>query len=168
MRILSALPEECVDAVITDPPYGVTKNKWDTPIDFQVLWSLLRHFTKQNSAVCVFSQQPFTSDLISSNKKGFRYDLIWTKRKSTGFLNANKMPLRAHETICIFYDKLPTYNPQKFYRGTPSWRGPGIRSSSNYGKYAHCVPTGTKDGLRYPLSFIDIDYEDIFLKKSTL
>ena len=164
---IDVLPIICtVDVVVTDPPYGVTCNNWDTSIDFTTFWPLVRHSTKENSAVCVFSQQPFTSDLIVSNKKDFRYDLIWIKRKSTGFLNAKKMPLRAHETICIFYATLPTYNPQKFYRATPSYRGPGLRHSTNYGKYADLVATGVKDGSRFPLSFIDVDYEDIFFKQA--
>ena len=163
-EVLPALPP--VDTVVTDPPYAVTDNSWDTPIDLDIFWSLVWKCTKQNAAICVFSQQPFTSQLILSNKQYFRYDLVWMKRKYTGFLNAKKMPLRAHENICVFYRKLPIYHPQKFYRDTPSYRGPGKRASVNYSKYVENMDTGLKDGSRYPLSIIDVEYESIFFKKA--
>ena len=105
------------------------------------------------------------SDLITGNREMFRYDIVWNKQKYTGFLNAKKMPLRAHESICVFYRRLPTYNPQKYYRDIPSWRGKGQRGSLNYDKFHDLDSTGSKDGLRYPLSVIYVDYEADFFKK---
>ena len=77
------------------------------------MWEQLNRIIKDNGAILLFSAQPFTTDLICSNRKNFRYEIIWQKTLASGFLNANKMPLRAHENILVFYKKLPTYNPIK-------------------------------------------------------
>jgi len=102
-----------VDAVITDPPYGTTAIEWDRPIDLTRFWEEITRVCKPNAAIIVFSTQPFTTDLIASNRKLFRYEIIWKKTQPQGFLNANKAPLRNHENICVFYKKLPTYRPIK-------------------------------------------------------
>lgn len=98
--------------VLCDLPYGTTQCKWDSQINLDKLWVEYNRVTKSNAAICLFSQQPFTSKLVMSNPKMFRYEWIWVKKQGTGFLNANKMPLKAHENILVFYKKLPTYNPQ--------------------------------------------------------
>lgn len=110
---MKEIPDGSIDAVICDPPYGTTQNKWDSIIPLSDMWTELNRVIKINGAIVMTSAQPFTAALIMSNPKMFRYDLIWEKPKSTGFLNANRMPLRSHEHILIFYRKLPTYNPQK-------------------------------------------------------
>ena len=102
-----------VDCIVTDPPYGTTNCKWDSIIPLDPMWKLLRKCTKPTAVIAMTSSQPFTSKLVSSNYKMFRYSLVWDKIKGTGFLNAKKMPLRNHEDIVIFYEKLPTYNPQR-------------------------------------------------------
>lgn len=88
------------------------RNKWDSIIPFEPLWNEYERITKDNAAIILFGNGMFTADLMRSNRKLWRYNLIWQKTQPTGFLNAKKMPLRAHEDICIFYKKLPTYNPQ--------------------------------------------------------
>lgn len=88
------------------------RNKWDSVIPFEPLWNEYERITKDNAAIILFGNGMFTADLMQSNRKLWRYNLIWHKTQSTGFLNAKKMPLRAHEDICVFYKKLPTYNPQ--------------------------------------------------------
>lgn len=110
--VMNRLPDASVDMVLCDPPYGLTKCDWDTPIDFDLLWRSYRRIVKPNGAIVIFSIQPFTTDLINSNRKEYRYEIIWKKTNSTGFLNSHKMPLRIHENIIVFYRKLPTYNPQ--------------------------------------------------------
>ncbi len=102
-----------IDLVLVDPPYGVTNCKWDSIIPFDKMWSCLDRVCHNRTAIVMTSSQPFTSALIMSNPKIFRYCWIWDKVISTGFFNANRMPMRSHEDIVVFYKKLPTYNPQK-------------------------------------------------------
>ena len=97
--------------------------------------------------VLLFSQQPFTTDLVNSNRKWFRYEWVWQKSQPVGFLNANRMPLRSHENIVVFYEHLPTYNPQKT-PGKP-YTSKGTRHTTNYGRFKQ-IPTINCDGMRYP------------------
>lgn len=107
------IDDKSTDAIITDLPYGQTaRNKWDSVIPFDDLWDHYERIIKDNGAIILFANGMFTADLMESNKKLWKYNLIWEKTQPTGFLNAKKMPLRSHEDICIFYKKLPTYNPQ--------------------------------------------------------
>lgn len=115
LEIMDKLIEDgiVVDAIITDPPYGTTACKWDSIIPFDEMWLRLNKLIKPNGATIFTSSQPFTSALVMSNPKMFRYSLVYHKTTSTGHLNAKKMPMRSHEDILVFYKKLPTYNPQK-------------------------------------------------------
>ena len=113
LSVMEDLPDNSIDMVWCDLPYGTTQNKWDSIIPFDELWSAYNRVVKENGAIVLTSQQPFTSQLIVSNPKQFRYEWIWEKNKATGHLNAKKMPMKAHENVLIFYRKLPTYNPQK-------------------------------------------------------
>lgn len=111
---MKEIDDKSVDAIITDLPYGQTsRNKWDSVIPFKPLWEQYERIIKDNGAIILFANGMFTADLMQSNRKLWKYNLIWEKTQPTGFLNAKKMPLRSHEDICIFYKKLPTYNPQK-------------------------------------------------------
>ncbi len=98
--------------------------------------------------VLLFAQMPFAADLVCSNRKWFRYEWIWHKTMAIGFLNANRMPLRAHENILAFYEKLPTYHPQK-EKGKPYVRGVYGELSNNYGRYYN-LPSASPDGTRFP------------------
>jgi len=111
-NVLQSLPPGCVDLLLQDTPFGVTRNKWDVKPILTEMWPLWERATKENGAMIFFATQPFASELILSNAKNFRYDLIWYKALASGFLNAKKMPMRNHESILVFYRKLPTYNPQ--------------------------------------------------------
>lgn len=102
-----------VDAIITDPPYWTTACKWDSVIPFDEMWERLNKLIKPNGAIVFTASQPFTSALVSSNFKDFRYSLVYEKTTPTGHLNAKRMPMRCHEDILVFYKKLPIYNPQK-------------------------------------------------------
>lgn len=106
-----------VNLILTDLPYGVTNSKseagkWDCPIPMEPLWENFLRVTKENAAIILFGQGKFFSDLVQSKRDLFRYDLIWVKCRASGFLNSQKMPLRAHENIGVFYRELPTYNIQ--------------------------------------------------------
>lgn len=113
------IPDKSVDMILCDLPYGTTKNKWDIVIQFNELWEQYERIVKDNGAILLFSSQPFTTELILSNKKLYRYELIWNKEYGTDFQLANKKPMKAHENIQIFYKKQPTYNPQKIKREKP-------------------------------------------------
>lgn len=107
---LTNIADKSVSLVIADLPYGQTNNAWDIKIDLVKLWSHLKRIGTTNCAYIFFTTTKFGFDLIASNKDWFRYDLIWQKNKPVGFLNAKKMPMRTHEMIYVFYNKLPTYN----------------------------------------------------------
>ena len=110
---MQRVPNESIDCIICDLPYGTTELEWDKPIPFVPLWAQYERVIKQNGAIILFSTQPFTTDLINSNRKLFRYEIIYKKTQATGFFNAKKCPLRIHENILVFYKHLPTYNPIK-------------------------------------------------------
>ena len=114
LEVMKSIPSGSIDAIITDPPYGTTACKWDSVIDFDLMWEQLNRIIKPNGAIVLFGSEPFSSALRMSNIKNYRYDLIWNKIRAAGFLNANRMPLKQHENISLFYKKLPTYNPQKY------------------------------------------------------
>lgn len=101
-----------VDLVLTDLHYGTTNCRWDTVIPFEPLWEQYRRVLKPRGALVLMAAQPFATDLINSARKLFRYDLVWEKTAPTGHANANRMPMRSHELILVFYNHLPTYNPQ--------------------------------------------------------
>ena len=114
---MKGIADKSVDAIITDLPYGVLNTdseggSWDAVIPFEPLWVQYERVIKDNGAIVLFAQGLFTARLICSNEKLYRYSLVWDKGRATGFLNANRMPLRYHEDICVFYKKLPIYNPQ--------------------------------------------------------
>lgn len=127
------IPDKSIDLILTDLPYGVTaRNKWDVVIPFDRLWKEYNRIIKDNGAIILFAQGMFTADLMKSNPKMWRYNLIWQKTQPTGFLNANRMPLRTHEDICVFYKKLPTYNPRKTTGHPRKTSKRGSASSLNY------------------------------------
>ena len=115
---MTRLADGSVDCIICDPPFQTTDCDWDIRLPMEEMWLQFNRVTKQNAAIVLFSQLPFAVDLINANRKMFRYEWVWEKSKAVGFLNANKMPLRAHENILVFYRQLPTYNPQ-FSTGKP-------------------------------------------------
>lgn len=107
------IPEGSIDMVLCDPPYNITNSHWDTKIPFEAMWEQLLRVTHQHSAIVLMASQPFSSQLIMSNLKMFKYNWVWKKNQKTNFLNAKRQPLRQTEDIVVFYTKQPTYNPQK-------------------------------------------------------
>lgn len=157
LELMKKIPDKSVDLVLTDPPYGTTKNKWDTVIDLSLMWSELKRILKsEKSAVLLFGQQPFSAAVIMSNPKMFKYEWIWRKPLGTGFLNCNKYPLKSHENILVFSQKPHTYNPQ-FTAGKPYHAKKGPSSlTDNYGSF---VPLETvSDGKRFPKSVLEFNH----------
>lgn len=145
--------------ILCDLPYGTTNCKWDVVIPFKPLWEQYLRIIKDNGAIVLTAQQPFATDLINSARKYFRYEIIWEKTQKMGFLNANKMPLKGHENVLIFYKKLPTYNPQKTMapKDKMSWgRTRKTRSGKYEGYTSYNSGTYTDTGERYPSSVIKI------------
>ena len=146
-----------VDLLLQDTPFGVTQNEWDIKPNLPKMWQERERVTKENSAMIFFATQPFASELILSNQKNFRYDLIWYKALGTGFLNANRMPMRNHEHILVFYRKLPTYNPVMSI-GKMRMKGSNKgNATTNYGNYEGKTKV---DDQYYPQSVIDFSNGD--------
>lgn len=145
--------------ILCDLPYGSTHCKWDTVIPFDKLWAQYKRIIKDNGAILLFSAQPFTTDLINSNRKMFRYEIIWEKTLPLGFLNAKRMPLRTHENIVVFYKHLPTYNPVKKRAEKKNLRPIGsIRLNSGkaeqYNEFRKENWKYVEDGTRYPTDVV--------------
>ena len=113
IEAMKGIQDGSINLVLTDPPYGTTACKWDSVIPFEPMWKELKRITKPNSAIVMTAAQPFTSSLIMSNIKMFKYTWVWNKVLPRGHLNVKKMPLRIFEDIVVFYNKPCTYNPQK-------------------------------------------------------
>ena len=139
-----------VDMILCDLPYGTTYCSWDTVISFEPLWAEYERVIKPNGAIALFSAQPFTAVLACSNLKLFRYEWIWEKPNATGFLNAKKQPLRAHESILIFYKSQPTYNPQKTFGHERKTAKKKVIGSEHYGKQLSVKDYDSTE--RYPRS----------------
>jgi site-specific DNA-methyltransferase (adenine-specific) len=116
LEVMAGLPDASVDMILCDLPYGTTACKWDTVIPFDALWAQYRRVAKRNAAIVLTASQPFTTALISSNMREFRYCWVWVKSRVTGFANAKLQPLRCVEDVVVFYRSRPTYNPQGLMR----------------------------------------------------
>ena len=110
---LKKLPDACVDMILCDLPYGTTACAWDTIIPFEPLWEQYKRIIKDNGAIVLTASQPFTSALVMSNIKMFKYEIIWEKEQATNFMMLKKQIGKSHENILLFYSNQPTFNPQK-------------------------------------------------------
>ena len=112
LEVMRQFPDKSIDMILCDLPYGTTACKWDTVIPFEPLWEQYERIIKDNGAIVLFGSQPFTSALVMSNPKMFKYSWVWEKTMASNFALAKKQPFKKHEDICVFYQKQPTYNPQ--------------------------------------------------------
>lgn len=151
LELMKDIPDNSVDLVLCDLPYGTTRNKWDSVIPFDKLWAEYKRVC--SGAVVLTAAQPFTSALITSNLNKFKYCWIWKKSKPTGHLNAKKQPLRNTEDIAVFYANQPTYNPQ----GT---RPTDVMvSRTNRGNYGECSKTTRQTVTGYPTTILEFATE---------
>lgn len=151
ITIMKTLPAGSVDLILCDLPYGTTACTWDKRIPMTELWEKYKRIIKDNGAILLFAQQPFATDLINAGRTFFRHEIVWEKSRATGFLNANKMPLRAHELILVFYKKLPTYNPQFSLGAAYTSKNKG-RATNIYRPVERTTTVNT--GTRYPRDVI--------------
>jgi site-specific DNA-methyltransferase (adenine-specific) len=151
------LPDRRIDMILTDLPYGVTANDWDSIIDLDRLWKEYKRVIKPSGAIVLTAQCPFDKLLGMSNPNWLRYEWIWEKSRASGFLHAKHAPLKAHENILVFYKSLPRYNPQ-FTEGKPYVTNRRTHFERNLGKYVGGVMT-TNTGFRYPRSVLRVASE---------
>ena len=143
------------DAIISDPPFGITNCKWDKAIPLDTFWAMVDELTKPTANFVLFASGKFTVDLINSNRKGYRYDWVWEKNNKVGFLNANLMPMRNHESILVFgrpgFKRTSTYNAQKAPGGKRGTKTINHKSSiyRDKGEYTH-----ESDGMQHPCSVL--------------
>lgn len=166
LELMKNIPDKSVDMILCDLLYEVTsRQKWDVVIPFDKLWLEYDRVSKENTPVVLFATEPFRTKLISSNINKFKYDLIWEKNKSTGFLNAKKQPLRKHESILVFYKKPPLYKPQKTYGHKPVNSFNKIKGELESFVYGKTKPySGGGSTERYPdsiLKFKVVNNDDI-------
>ena len=109
---IKEIPDGSVDMILCDLPYGTTACKWDSVIPFEPLWEQYRRIAKKSAAIVLTASQPFTTALIASNLRDFRYCWVWEKTMASNFALAKKQPFKKHEDVCVFYLRQPTYNPQ--------------------------------------------------------
>ena len=146
LEVMKEIEAGSIDAIITDPPYGTTACKWDSVIDFELMWEQLNRIIKPNGAIVLFGAEPFSSSLRMSNVRNYKYDWVWEKTQATGHLNAKRQPLRSNELISVFYKKQCTYNPQKTQDHKPMNSGVRKLSVQNktevYGRATKELPFG--------------------------
>lgn len=152
LECMKRIPNESIDMILCDLPYGMTQNQWDSYIPLDLLWEQYNRIIKPNGAIVLTSQGLFTARLILSQPKLYKYKWVWEKSKPTNFLNAKKQPLRKHEDVCVFYKKQPTYNPQ-MTEGEPYDKG--VRKNQLSGSYGDFQPVHVQsDGERYPVDIV--------------
>ena len=141
--VMKSIPDGSIDAIITDPPYGTTACKWDSVIDFELMWEQLNRIIKPNGAIVLFGSEPFSSALRMSNIKNYKYDWIWEKNRGSNFALVKYQPMKEHEMICVFSKKTHKYYPIKQER-----KGKGlerIKGNYNVGKASNI--TGIKQTI---------------------
>ena len=131
---MKAIPDGSVDMVLCDLPYGTTQNKWDAVIPFDLLWAEYRRICRKGAAIVLTAAQPFSSVLVASNLKDFKYEWVWVKSKITGVLNAKKMPVRKHEQVLVFSTAPTIYNAQGLIACNVTRTDKVAHSSENYGR----------------------------------
>ena len=158
LELMKDIPDKSIDLILCDLPYGTTRNSWDEVIPFDKLWAQYNRIIKDNGAILLFAQGKFYVNLVNSNMKMFRYDLVWDKELVSGFLNAKRMPLRRHEQVAVFYKHLPTYNPQ-FTQGKPLHsKGTAYQTkeltNNNYGDFKTTNDDRAGSTEKYPTSIM--------------
>ena len=158
LKVMKDIEDKSIDMILCDLPYGTIACSWDIIIPFKQLWEQYKRIIKDNGAIVLTASQPFTSALVMSNIKMFKYDLIWDKKLATGFLNANRMQLRSHEEILVFYNSQPIYNPQKTIGEKNHSRGKNkCKTNSLYGY--HKIAEDNFTELKHPKSVLELQKE---------
>lgn len=162
LELMKDIHDGSIDMILCDLPYGTTACKWDTVIPFEPLWNQYKRIIKDNGAIVLFGSEPFSSSLRMSNLKNYKYDWVWRKPRSTGFLNAKKQPLRDTENISVFYKKQCVYNPQysdgEPYSSMKGGKTPKVskKGDTTYGTFMRGAQyRNDNNGFRYPKTVIE-------------
>ena len=161
-EVMKEILDKSIDMILCDLPYGTTKCKWDNIIPFDKLWEQYNRIIKNNGAIVLFGSQPFTSLLVTSNIKNFRYEIIWEKEQAVNFAFQKKQIGKVHENICVFYKKQPTYNPQMREGFKPQ------QSGSKMNVLSHSRITSGRNQRegkadRYPISIVKFNRDRLRL-----
>ena len=156
---MKRIPDGSVDMILCDLPYGLTASKWDTVIPNELLWEQYERVIKDNGAIVLFGNEPFSSHLRMSNIKNYRYDWKWDKVRGSNFATVNRRPFNSFEDIMVFYKKQPTYNPQ-FWQGKPYEQKQGYVGEGKQTGLSRKEVVTKSDGRRYPLSIIRFSKEN--------
>ena len=162
LELMKDIPDGSVDLVLTDPPYGTTACKWDSVIPFEPMWEQLNRIIKPNGAICLFGNEPFTSCLICSNIKGFKYRWDWNKKIPSGMGYAKYRPMQQTEDICVFSKngEKTKYNPQLIKRDKPIKSGGNSIQARVYSGFK-CMENGNEYKKTYdyknPITLIEFD-----------
>jgi len=160
LEVMKTIKDKSIDAIITDPPYGTTACKWDSVIPFKPMWEQLHRIIKPNGAIVLFGSEPFSTYLRMSNLNFWKYDFIWHKNQPSGQMNSKKIPMKAYETISVFYKKQPTYNPQKIKRNEKELKRlshksfEGESKNTIYGNIKRKSLNRYENKLKYPTNVI--------------
>jgi len=154
LELMKDIPDGSIDMILCDLPYGTTRNKWDCIIPFDQLWPHYKRIIKTDGAIVLFGSGMFTAELMKSNQKMWRYNMIWEKSSPTGFLNSKRMPLRAHEDICLFYKRMPVYNPQMSKGERKVATAQHKRNCKKGESYGACKAISYDSDKRYPRSVL--------------
>lgn len=173
LDVLTHLEEKSIDMILCDLPYGVVnkaKNEWDVIIPFDKLWLHYNRVIKNNGAIVLFGQEPFSSKLRLSNLKDYKYDWFWEKDKGTGFLNAKRQPLRKIENIHVFYKKQCTYNPQFIEKDKKNIRPTKKKSTQTgiYGQQGEITKREIPDNMGYPVNIVKFNSDTSGMKDRAL
>lgn len=154
LELMKEIPDKSIDMILCDLPYGKTKCDWDKKIPFKPMWEQYNRIIKDNGAIVLFGNEPFSSELRISNLKNYRYDIKWNKLTHSNPMIAKKQPLRIYEDILIFYKKQPTYNPQ-MVQGKPYKKDYGYKQHINSSTGVVMQDRDNVTGLRYPTNIIE-------------
>ena len=158
LELMKQVPDKSIDLILCDLPYGTTKCKWDTVIPFDKLWEQYNRIIKDNGAIVLFGNEPFSSQLRLSNLKNYKYDWVWDKKRGSNFATVKIRPFNSFENIMVFYKKQPTYNPQ-MWKSTPYTCKQGyVGEAKQTGLYRDDVIT-VNNGDRYPLTILSFSKE---------
>jgi site-specific DNA-methyltransferase (adenine-specific) len=161
LELMKQIPDKSIDAIITDPPYGTTACKWDSIIDFKLMWEQLNRIIKPNGAIVLFGSEPFSSALRMSNINNYKYDWIWEKNKASNFMGAKYSPMKYHEIVSVFSNKKHNYFPIKWEQKESmidkrkTFNSHFVNNETHIGSIIR--NRNIDDGSRFPKSIIKID-----------
>ncbi|MCB0745065.1 MAG: site-specific DNA-methyltransferase [Ignavibacteriae bacterium] len=157
IEVLKQLPENSVDLFLEDMPYNTTACEWEYEVDLEEYWEIRKKLIKPTGVFALTASQPFTSELLMSNKEMFKYDWIWKRDRGSGFLNAKIMPLKTHESILIFTNKMDRYYPI-MTKGKPAHKkGKIVGEKVNGGTYGNFTAVDTESEMKYPKTVLEFN-----------